>query len=743
MKSSVLIASSAVILLSAAYFTFESAFIPRDTEDPAPPRRASLLTETDWNDYIWPTTASTWKTSSFCEFRKTHFHAGIDISTNMKRGYPVLASRDGWIHSIEFEPYGYGWYLVVRHFDGFYTAYAHLDGFPPALEEAYFDRLIAAGRSFGLAEWQAGDLPVGKGDTIAFTGSTGAGPPHLHFEIRDRDFNPVHPELAPRLRVPDVQRPIFMGLAITPLDAASSVDGKHKTVLYSVKRTSDSTFALKGTPKILGRVGFEVKALDGADGFKDMETPYELRLAVKERTLFGSRFDRILDSHSWHIRIDRNNDLMQARKGEYRKLYAEDGNILDVYEPVDAHRGVISASSVGAGAHTFRIDAVDISGNGSSLQMKSLVHEHTPFRIERRKNALALHLPEQHNATVAEIYGQRGGRWRTILSRKIASDEMSVEIPQNYRGMNAFRADLKSREGLVIGTRYAGAAAAAKDPQISINHATSRGDIVFEISVGRGIIGEAEVALKANGEKRQGRILPTSGSRIRAIVGGWHGCSGDMEAHIRLKVSGQWIERRYRLSEQFVDARLGGSVYSDDGRFVATFEPYDLTASTFIDIRKSNGAHSVYPMDIPLAGKPSILMKADSHPADGKNYIGMSGAGSIAGTTPRTKDDDSPAVAAIVRKYFGSYTVLRDTTAPVISVISRKSTLAFAVEDAGVGYSREAVVLTNSTGEVIPVVFDERRGRYEVPDEFGSQLAKGATISVRDRLGNTANQPFK
>jgi murein DD-endopeptidase MepM/ murein hydrolase activator NlpD len=78
-------------------------------------------TGTNWNDYLWPTNAGTTRTSDFAEFRATHFHAGIDISTGGKTGFDVYASRAGWLHSAYFEPGGYGWFLVLRHPDGYYT----------------------------------------------------------------------------------------------------------------------------------------------------------------------------------------------------------------------------------------------------------------------------------------------------------------------------------------------------------------------------------------------------------------------------------------------------------------------------------------------------------------------------------------------------------------------------------------------------------------------------------------------
>lgn len=146
---------------------------------------------TDWNDYLWPTDAGTIRTSDFAEFRATHFHAGIDVSTGGSTGYNVFAARDGWLHSAYFEPGGYGWLLVLRHADGYYTSYAHLDRYSDKVLKAFRTKLLKTGRSYGTVEFGRDTVRVKKGEVIAYTGATGAGPPHLHFEVRDPDFNPV------------------------------------------------------------------------------------------------------------------------------------------------------------------------------------------------------------------------------------------------------------------------------------------------------------------------------------------------------------------------------------------------------------------------------------------------------------------------------------------------------------------------------------------------------------------------
>ncbi len=117
---------------------------------------------TDLEDYIWPIDAPPKITSSFAEFRSSHFHAGIDIGTSNKIGLEVYASRDGYIARLEVSPYGYGRYLVLRHADGFYTTYAHLSAFKNEVERAVRAEQLKKGKFSVEMKFQPGEYTSSK-----------------------------------------------------------------------------------------------------------------------------------------------------------------------------------------------------------------------------------------------------------------------------------------------------------------------------------------------------------------------------------------------------------------------------------------------------------------------------------------------------------------------------------------------------------------------------------------------------
>ncbi len=87
-------------------------------------------------------------------------HKGIDVSLQI--GDTVRAALDGRVERVDWDPQGYGLFVVIRHKDGLQTLYGHLS------------RALTAVGS-----------PVLAGAPVALGGNTGNSTgPHLHFETR-------------------------------------------------------------------------------------------------------------------------------------------------------------------------------------------------------------------------------------------------------------------------------------------------------------------------------------------------------------------------------------------------------------------------------------------------------------------------------------------------------------------------------------------------------------------------------
>ncbi len=161
-------------------------------------------------------------TDGFGDPRASHFHAGLDLSTGGVTGAEVLAPAAGWVERVRTSHGGYGRSLYLRTGDGRLLVLAHLDAFAPALA-AYVD---SAQRASGDYEQDLAPAPgrfrFAAGERVAWSGESGAGPPHLHVEVRRGDFalHPLHAGFAAADHVP----PRLARILLEPLDEGSWVE---------------------------------------------------------------------------------------------------------------------------------------------------------------------------------------------------------------------------------------------------------------------------------------------------------------------------------------------------------------------------------------------------------------------------------------------------------------------------------------------------------------------------------------
>ena len=130
---------------------------------------------------------------------------------------PISCVDDGEIYRFKVQYRGYGKVLYVRHPErNVITVYGHLDRFMPEVEA------IARQYRESRKTRYPGDIqldkpiPVQKGQVIGYSGETGVGWPHFHFEVRDLANRPINPEkLGLRVRH-DREKPVFRRLHFYP-----------------------------------------------------------------------------------------------------------------------------------------------------------------------------------------------------------------------------------------------------------------------------------------------------------------------------------------------------------------------------------------------------------------------------------------------------------------------------------------------------------------------------------------------
>ncbi len=181
----------------------------------------------------WPLEHNYGISSTFGEYRTNRLHAGIDLKTNGQNGLKVFAADDGVIFRIHVDRSGYGRALYIRHKDNSVSVYGHLQEFED--KTTGLESIVKSYRT-KRNRWYPGDIypeepiPVSKGQHIAYSGETGAGLPHLHFEIRKNESEPYNPLLIAPLFSQDLKPPVITKITLSPTGRGSYINGRMDSI---------------------------------------------------------------------------------------------------------------------------------------------------------------------------------------------------------------------------------------------------------------------------------------------------------------------------------------------------------------------------------------------------------------------------------------------------------------------------------------------------------------------------------
>lgn len=336
--------------------------------------------------YLWPLDAEPAITSTFCEYRPGHFHSGIDLKTWRRLGLNVFAVDDGYVWRVKVSPWGSGRALYIRLTDGRCAVYFHLSEYASFIQSVVEREQERVGRySIDLFP-EPGELPVRGGQVVAFSGESGTGGPHLHFEIRDSLNRPLNPFMN-GFPVDDTLPPHIQSLSVTPLDVQATVNGEHGSVLVPAHQVSAGIFYAEESVTISGPVGIGVQLYDRTNTAKHKLAVFETDLYIDDTLSFRSRYDRFSFQHTQQVNLDRDFSLIHSGHGQYQRLYRVEGNTLPFYidDSAGGGHGPGDSQVLGEqgwtsvpGWHTIRVMGRDARGNESKVEMKVLV-DHPPL----------------------------------------------------------------------------------------------------------------------------------------------------------------------------------------------------------------------------------------------------------------------------------------------------------------------------------------------------------------------------
>lgn len=239
---------------------------------------------------------------SFGELRSNHFHSGLDFKTKGVEGLPVYAAGDGYVSRIKISVFGYGKAIYITHPNGYTSVYGHLQKANGAIE-TYIKSKQYKEQSYEVEMYLfPTDLPVKKGDIIAFSGNTGgSGAPHLHFEFRNTKseeiLNPMH--FGFKKIINDDRKPVIQGVVVYPLDS-TTVNKSQKPININFSKQSDGSY-LGTKVQANGRIGFGINAYDFCTNAYNKNGLYKVKAYLNGVLQYQFGFDSFAFDESRYI----------------------------------------------------------------------------------------------------------------------------------------------------------------------------------------------------------------------------------------------------------------------------------------------------------------------------------------------------------------------------------------------------------------------------------------------------------
>ncbi|MGB6122938.1 MAG: peptidoglycan DD-metalloendopeptidase family protein [Bacteroidota bacterium] len=714
---------------------------------PLPPYDPYDSIRTDLSDYLWPTDASNTITSTFGEFRRTHFHAGIDIRTHDRTGFPVFASRDGYVSRIWASPNGYGKMLHVRHTDNYTTTYAHLDRFAPDIHARAVEEQKRKGAYPLDIECVPHEFPVRKGDVIAFSGESGTGSPHLHFEIRDENLNAINPLLCPNLTIKDDMPPFVRRVAFVPIGHESTVNGRTGAFVLSPRKTGEDRYVVSAPVHVTGAAGLAIDNRDRSNGTWFRHGIYRNTLLIDGDTVFSVTFDRVPTKDARQIGLYYIWSLL--RKGRFQKLYSDSPNDLPMYEPREDSAGIITSALYAEGTHDWRVAMKDIYGNTTDLSGTIIINHPPSVAAVRIGDSLRVTFDGPSSVKRIHVSTRRNSekRWRSSEFRPgDGATRRELLVPVSFDRCDIVRVVAENSFGTLSPPAYH----FVNKPQsgrgsLRIHH-ENEGDVVrIQVSTD-GLFTSSPIALLLEeGEERPVDLKPLN---LHSYAGAFvpaESCAGTRTIRVKAEINGKPVMGEQAFALYPIVPGTKGSYRLDDGRFILSYNPESTYRAVFLSMEKwdDNGrpVYSLLPRHTVLRGGLEVIIRSD---AAGDQKTGLYfRTGRSWNLRWSEANREEKTFSSLLRHRFGEVTVRRDTVPPWLGNLSirklsrRMPRFSFRFGDDLAGIDYDGVKAYIDDNLVVPEIDGEHRRAFY---QFTQPLERGShqlTVHVRDNVGNT------
>ena len=378
----------------------------------------------------WPVKGKIDLSSGFGNLRENRFHAGVDIRTGGREGKQVFSPVKGYVYRISMSYKGYGKGLYIKGNDGYIYVFGHLSNFVRKIDTPVKKTQMATKRYYVDIYFPQDSIKIKKGELIGFSGQTGVGAPHLHFEKRTADNFPINP-LKNGFELQDKVKPVFKKIIFKLTDDRSLFDTGTREMDFNVaSEGKPGQYRLDTVLYFHRPFGVLTDVFDQMRPQGMKQAVYKISLYFDDKLYYQTVFDTI-DFATQRV-VNLEYDYLEAVKDNkyVRRLFHEKGDDFagsHYYHSVNGIFGKKRKESIGI--HEGKIIAEDAFGNSSVLTFtfmwgpENYIYKLDSISTAPPESTFFYFTPvkdyEKLSIDSVAVFLNRGERWGRVLNAKV------------------------------------------------------------------------------------------------------------------------------------------------------------------------------------------------------------------------------------------------------------------------------------------------------------------------------------
>jgi hypothetical protein len=715
-------------------------------------------------DRRWPVKGEIDLSDNFCSFRPGHFHGGIDIRTGGKDGRKIYSPVDGYVWRIKYSYIGYGKGLYLIDNQGFIYVFGHLSRLSKKLEKFVKPMQYKEKKYYFDIFLKADSIPVKRGELIAFSGQSGYGGPHIHFEIRNPNNMPLNP-LTNNFNLDDKISPEFLSVGLVYRDMTSLFpNGKRRLIQKPKYSKMEQRYIIKTPVVIRGSFGIVIKASDRIRENGPRLNIYRARLFIDDYLYYEVQYENYDYNQTSMVDLSYDYQLVSDKKEYWHLLFEPPGKEFGGSHSEYIDGGIFTIRSrLSYGLHEARVEIYDAVGNMSQLNFNFVIlPESNLFAAEWQSDSVLYLIGQSENMYFdinnVSIYGASGRRgwWQINPERMelIGTGDYQITLPTGDKKPKALKIGVEGESGWSIVDRYI-ALTKQKKRKYRFNHQLIDGGVLFEIQSPVKYSPAPTIAI----QYEDGYVKNIESAAIKADkFAAFYSNDQIRSKIIRFDIYDDQTDLVIVSKEVEIflaGTDIGEKTYTNSAGFSLTYDPEDFYTPTLIEAfyekkppQKSGNVigrvYTVRPTTVPLAGSIEISFEVVKEINKSKISIYRLNKKKIWKWID--SQISSNRITAKSGKT-GTFAVLKDTKAPRVKKIypSKGKTIKSAhpgigclITDDLSGIKDDGNITVLLDGRwLIPEYDPETEGLKTYPDRPLANGRHELVINVTDRAGNS------